>query len=148
MDLEDAQADIYVWSPDDSGSIGHCSFSGEEIGEESAALVLRLGEKSEMTANGKNVILPVQQVSIHPEFIQDIEQSLIDLELSSFFTKTEDAVDTICVLCEEKLTEGDRIVLKDKDSKGHRRIQFHCDCEKDFFEMLDAAEDHIVANVI
>lgn len=148
MDLEDLQADIYVWSPDNDGSIGYCSFSGEDIPSDSAALVLRLGEKSELTANDKNVILPIQRVSLHPDSIDDVEHVLFDIELSSFFEQTDDAVDTICILCEEEITNGERIVVNEESSQGDRRVQFHCDCEEDFFDLLDEARDHIVANVI
>lgn len=148
MDLDEAKASIYVWSPDTSESIGYCSISGKEIGSDSAALMIRIGEPSDLSTNGQNIILPIQQVSIHPDFIDSVEESLEDIEYSNIFTKTTDAVDTICVLCDEKITTGERIVMETKDSDGERKVQFHCGCKKEFLEMLDSAKEHIVANVI
>lgn len=149
MDLETLQADVYVWSPDDANPIGYCSYSGEDIEEDFAALVLRLGEISEMTANGKNVILPVRQISIHPEYIEEVKEELNELSQSDFFTITSEATDTICLMCEGKITDGDRIVVESStDRENDRAIQFHCDCKEEFSDMLEAAKEHVVANVI
>lgn len=138
---------MYIFSSDGSQSPDDCTFSGEEIGADQPSLVLQVGKYSSLTINDKEAVIPVQQVYIHPKYIGRIKDELSSIEDSEFFTKTSNAIDTRCVVCDDPITDSERIVIKDDESR-EQYAQIHLSCLEIFQEKLTAAEKEIVSKTI